>query len=79
MSGAWVMASSRLRLMHGVLAEERRRVDAFDAVLIEVPDPIAADGHRAEFGGADQHERDARMLGELGQQQRVPLPDLLGR
>ena len=75
MHGHGVLA---LETHHGVFAEERRGVGALDPVLIEVADAVAADRHGAEFGGADEHERDARMLGELGQQ-RVPLSDLLGR
>ena len=80
MSGAWVIASSRLRLMTVCGAEERRRVLALDAVLVEEADAASARSPSAPYSlRADQHESDARVVGEAVEQPRVQLLELLDR
>ena len=54
-----------------VRTEVGERVLTLDAVVDQVADARAADGERAEFLGVHEHEADARVLGQSGEQTGV--------
>ena len=78
-SGAWTIASSRLRLMIVCSPKSVVGILALDDVLIEIADAVPAEDHGPALGGADHHQADAGMGRQGPDEVRVQRLELLER